>query len=394
MSNRPVRIQKRLLQFNQIPFAFGEITGPAYTVSFKGESQPYTNNAHGSYFPTLGESGILESSTFRASFDIDFRKLGCEDKVRYARFIKRELAKSGKLWAVQNATELLWTNARVTDIIEEVDDPGTKDMFRFSVTFELIDGYWRLAKRTRTFLCEYCPNRFEDFDTQYCNDLYDYYGLCDSDGRVCGLPCNYSIDTKGDYEGCKWKPLCFFPLYNDRITKDENGMPLYVPSLYNMFGVNCSNQYYIRYDCDLEKSWFCHDGWWGRKWRLDTKAEINTTPITFCSRTDLPTDKVRVRLVGKFINPSVTINGDTLTIPTPENSDGMDGAITIGYGTEVLYSRNKRDPFDNAQDISYLCQRTNTPMFELQAGSNSAIVKGNVFGKDAQVYIDSVDITW
>lgn len=406
MSNRPVRIQKRLLQFNQVPFAFGEITDPSYSISFKGESQPYTNNAHGSYFPTLGESGILQASTFRANFDIDFREIACEDKVRYARFIKRELAKSGKLWCAQNATEILWTNARVVDISEEVDDPGTRDMFRFSCTFELIDGFWRMAKRTRTFLCEYCPNRFEDFDENYCVDLYDYYGVCDETGTSSCLPCDYNDYTEPKYEGCDWRPLCYFPLYNERVktttTTDSNGEKVtkkeIIKSIYDMFGVNCSNQMYIRYDCQLEADYFCYDGSWGRKWRLLSNKDENTTNITFCSRTDLPTNMVRVRLVGDFVNPEVTINGDTVRIPT----DGvMYGIITIGFGTEVWRSLDYRDPLykdsngnPRVADLSHLAERTNTPMFELKAGKNEITVKGNVYHKDAFIYVDSVDITW
>lgn len=409
MSNQPVRVQKRLLQYNAIPFSFGEITDPSYTVAFKGQSQPYTNNAHGSYFPTLGESGILEASTFRASFDIDFRKIACEDKVRYARFIKRELAKSGKLWAVQNATELMWTNARVVDISEEVDDPGTRDMFRFSVTFELIDGFWRLAKRTRTFLCEYCPNRFEDFDEGYCNDLYDYYGVCDATGRSSCLPCDFNDYTSPVWKGCEWQPLCYFPLFHDRVATISDGKnpdgservtTKIVPSLYNMFGVSCSNQWYIRYDCELEKEKFCWDAGWGRKWRLSAKKDENSTTFEFCSRTDLPTNMVRLRLVGTFVNPTVTINGDTVKIPS-QNGLEMAGIITIGHGTEVWYSRSMRDPWDTnedgvrrAEDISYLAERTNTPMFELKAGKNTITVTGNVYKKDSWVYCDSVDITW
>lgn len=409
MSNRPVRIQKRLLQFNQLPFAFGEITDPSYSIAFKGESQPYTNNAHGSYFPTLGESGILQASSFRASFDIDFRKITCEDKVRYARFIKRELAKSGKLWAVQNATELMWTNARVIDISEQVDDPGTRDMFRFTVTFELLDGFWRLAKRTRTFLCEYCPNRFEDFDESYCNDLYDYYGVCDNTGKSSCLPCDLNDYTDPVYEGCHWKPLCYFPLFNSRTTSRSEGknpdgtdrrVIETIPSLYDMFGVACSNQWYIRYDCELENEWFCYDGSWGRKWRLEAGGDQNTTTRTFCSRTDLPTNMVRVRLVGDFVDPTVTINGDTVKLPSTDGSS-YNGIITIGFGTEVWWSTNYRDPWNvqpdgqkRVADMSFKAERTNTPMFELKAGKNTITVSGNQYQKDAFVYIDSVDITW
>lgn len=386
-SNRELRLEKRLLQFNQLPFAFGEISDPTYTVAFKGESQPYTNATHGSYYPTLGESGILSSGTFRATFSIDFKKLACEDKIRYARFVRRELAKSGKLWAVQNGVELMWTNARITDISEGVDDPSKKDLFNFAVTFELIEGVWHLAKRTRTFLCDYCPNRFEDFDTQYCNDTYDYYGVCDETGNSSCLPCEFNDYSPPKYEGCNWKPLCYFPLFNERISRDINGQEVVVPSIYDMFGVSCSNQTYIRYDCDLEKAWFCYDGSWGRKWRLDTSKANNATMVTFCSRTDLPTTGVRVRLVGEYVNPTITINGDTVTIPSV---DGViyNGILTIGFGNKVWWTRDKREPFKNAVDITYRVQRSNTPMFELQAGANSVTITGAKFGSNSYFYIE------
>lgn len=393
MANRPLRIEKRLLQFNGLPFAFAEISDPQYTLTFKGNSQPYTNNAHGSYFPTIGESGVLQAGSFRANFSVDFSKLACEDKIRYARFIKRELARSGKLWAVQNGVEIIWTNARILDISEAVSDPNRTDLFNFSATVELLDGVWRIANTKLTFLCNYCPNRFEDFDDKYCNDTYNYYGICDETGTTSCLACELNDYTPPRYQGCDWKPLCYYPLNNERITKDSQGNSIVVPSIYDLFGVSCSNQMYIRYDCDFAKDYFCYDGTWGRKWKLNTLKSSNSTTVNFCSRTDLPTSGVRVRLVGEFVDPVVKVNDDWVKLPSV---DGVPyrGIITIGYGNKVWWSPDMKDPWKNAVDLTFRCQRTNTPMFQLTAGANTITVSGATYNSGSYFYLDEKALTW
>lgn len=398
MSNRPVRIQKRLLQFNNLPFAFGEITEQEYGVAFKGQSQSYTNNAHGSYFPTLGEAGKLEAATFRATVDIDFRKITCEDKVRYARFIKRQLSRSGKLWAVQNAVELIWTNARVVDITENVDDPEAKDILKLSIQFELIDGVWRLAKRTRTFICtDYCAARFQDFDGQFCEDLYDYEGTCGDNACVACTPKNYNAP---EFEGCQWRPMCSFAQFKKHAI-EENGQKVVLPSLYDLFGVNCSNQCFIDYSCSREAKTFCYNDTWGRKFTLRADKPVNTTCFTFCSRTDLPTTAVRVRLNGAFDrNTTIEINGDKVNLGDAiDPSDSM--VITIGFGAlvYVVYEGGRfggdiTKPMENGFDITAQTQRSNTPMFQINPGKNFVSITGNRKGFSSAVYIEPIELTF
>lgn len=415
MSNRPVRVQKRLLQFNSLPFAFGEIKDQSYAVTFKGESQTYTNSTHGAYYPTLGESGKLQSSTFRASIDIDFHKIACEEKVRYARFIKRQLSRSGKLWAVQNAVELIWTNARVIDITESVDDLEDRDVLRLEIQFELFDGVWRLAKRTRTFLCtNYCPNRFQDFDDQFCEDLYDYEGVCEDDNCHACIPADYHAP---EYQGCIWRPICSFAQYKSRTINDPNGQPfttiingvektiypkITLPSLYDLFGVDCANQCFINYSCKCEKEQFCYDDTWGREFKLLTGEAVNTTCFTFCSRTDLPTTAVRVRLLGAFEQDTrITINGDTVRLGNSINaSDNM--VITIGHGPIVYvvyddgtrYSGSIKEPMRNGVDITPNTWRSNTPTFQINPGKNYVEIYGNKKGFASSVFIDPIELTF
>lgn len=398
-ATKPMRIQKRLLQFNSLPFAYGDLTDESYTSTFKGESQSYTNNAHGSYYPTLGEFGKLETSEFTATISISTREVSREDRVPFFKFIKRQLAQSGKLWAVQNGTDVIWTNARVVSINEVLSFKTETDMLRLSVTFELVDGYWVMASRTRTFLCEYCPGNFQEFDPYYCWDTRDLVGRCDATGKAVCHPCIDALYEPPHIQKCEGQPLCHFPaVYTFHDEKNDD----HTPSLVDIFSGTCPNNYHITYDCEREKEYFCFDATWGKKYHLDARGIYNKTTVHFCSKTDLPTDMVRIRLSGNFLSPKVTVNGDSVHIGVgsngypPLNSKGI---LTIGYGTQIRKNENNnyRDPDYGGGEISpndYLIVRTNTPMFQIMPGDNTITVEGNVKGEDAFIYIDPVEITF
>lgn len=380
-NHRPLRVQKRLLQFNNIPFAFGEVLNPSYTATFKGETQAYTNATHGGYFPSLGEYGKLQTSQFDAEIDFNFKGVECDDKVRYARYIRREFAKSGKLFATQSGNEIVWTNARVISINEIMDSPTQVDVIRFNVSFELIDGYWRVANRTRAFLCEYCPNNFYEFDPAYCFDATDYLGQCDPRGTSRCIPCEIKMYQPNNAPACDWKPLCNFS----------------AAQLSQMFGQNCSNRWFIDYSCEKEKNYFCFDAPWGKKYNLDARSSDNTTVIEYCSKTDLPTTFVRVRLAGVFSNPTIQINDDILAWDPSTDSvitPAAGGVLTAGFGPEVKLSYDRRDPDKNTVDVTRNFTRTNTPVFQLKPGYNKIIVTGNQRRESSQLYVEEIALTY
>lgn len=388
MANRNrLRIQKRLLQFNNISFTFGEITSSSYSATFKGESQNYTNAAHGSYYPSLGQFQKLETTTFEAEIDFDFSEIDCDEKVHYARFIKRNLSKSGKLFATQYGNQLIWTNARVTAINEVLDNPSEVDMLRLVVSFELVDGYWRLCSRTRTFLCQYCPAQFQNYDEYYCHDVNELVGRCGDNGAVKCLPCNIDLYQEPEFSNCDVTPLCNY-------SQQE---------LEQMWGQQCANRYHISYDCELEKEYFCYDVSWGKKIHLRTDRPHNDDTYYFCSQTDLPTEFVRVRLVGDFDNPGVWINGDYVRIPAGEERDrGFHGILTIGFGPEIYWSKgNMKDPLNRnsagAIDVEYRTEQythSNIPYFRLLPGRNEIRVAGAKYLSDSYVYIEPIEITY
>lgn len=373
-----LRVQKRLLQFNDITFAFGEISSSSYAATFKGDVQNYTNAAHGGYYPSMGDFQKLETTGFEADLAFDFSGIACDEKVRYARYIKRQLAKSGKLFATQYGSQLIWTNARVVSINELLDTPTERDMLRLSVSFELIDGYWRLCSRTRAFLCEYCPENFQDFDPYYCFDTTDLLGQCDETGSSKCIPCEFNLYDPPEFEGCTGKPMCNYS----------------AKELESMFGNNCANRWHIDYSCEKEADFFCFDVPWGHKYRLPSDSNYNEHEFVFCSRTDLPTEFVRIRLSGVFNNPWVEVNGDKVWVKPDTPMLPINGVITFGFGPEIYRTDNVRDGETNAQDVTNRFLRTNTPFFQLNPGPNTIKVGGNMYHKDSYIYIEPVEITF
>lgn len=379
MNNNPLRYQKRVLQFGNLPFLYGETTSQNLTNGFKGSTQVYTNNAHGGYYPNLSDSGKLDVSELEVRLAISLKEVDCSDRARYSAFIKRQLAQPAKLWAVQNGTQLIWTRARAVTVGEVVDTQTLTDYVIFDVTFELIDGYWVIAKRTRTFLCEYCPSRFVDFMPGYCVTEEELDGNCDETGTSKCFPCLGKLLKPPVYVGCQGEALCKYS----------------AEQLAQMFSAPCPNSYFINYSCELEAQRFCKDATYGTKHSLSAGQQDNTTTIMHCCRSDLPTSFVRVRLNGDFVNPSVTINGDTVQIGSMLNTKNLTGFTTIGFNESQIYnSLSNQDADDDIMDLLSASSRTNTPMFELKPGTNEIIVTGNVYNKSAYVYIESVDITY
>lgn len=373
-SQRNIRLQKRVLQFNNLVFSYDENSTISYTSSFKGESVPYTNALHGSYYPNFGEWGKLETSEIEVELVFDFRHFNSEnDYIRYMRFIKRELGRSGKLWAVQGGSEVVWANARVLSINEVNADYETNKL-HLSVQFELIDGFWVLASQTRTFLADYDVKDFVDFDTNYCYSLSDLAGGCDR-GLSC-FPCN-KVEQEHNYPNdTAYRPLCQF-------SKAE---------LTKMLSVSCPGSYIIKYDCDMEADRFCYDTSWGERKRLRKTALNygNTTEYTFCSRTDIPTELVRVTLVGSFENPSVTINDRTVTI----SGSFQNQAITIGEGLNVSLSDDIRAPYSAQTSLVNQTTFSGVPYFQMNPGVNTIKVTGNKYGENSFVYLQPVELSY
>ncbi len=124
------------------------------------------------------------------------------------------------------------------------------------------------------------------------------------------------------------------------------------------------------------------------------KNDYNKYEFTFCSRTDLPTEFIRVRLVGVFNNPWVEINGDRVSVKDNTPMFPVNGVLTMGFGPEIYRTDNQRDGETNAIDVTDRFTRTNTPFFQLMPGQNTIKVGGNEYHQDSYIYIEPIEITY
>ena len=137
---------------------------------------------------------------------------------------------------------------------------------------------------------------------------------------------------------------------------------------------------------------FCYDVAWGEKKRLNKTGMNygNSTTFDFCSRTDIPTELVRVTLVGSFENPTVTINGRSVTI----RGSFSNQAITIGEGLEVYLSNNIKDPYSATTSLLDQTTFSGVPYFSMNPGLNTVTVTGNEYSKNSFVYIKPIELTY
>lgn len=276
-----MRYDKFFIQMNAL--VFDEVISDGYQASFKTFESEY-GSSHGSYFPQKRKGGLLRASSVTMTLIFHMRILPCEIRPFFPDFVKEQLTTQGKLWAIQNGT-LIWAYAVATAVYDRVNT--FNDNLEVDVEFYLPEGVWHKADKQRTFLLDYDPCElmecYEFMEIQPCN-----VGDC----------CNCGPDVVGacDCECCdevnKEQALC----YNlDKIKDFVCGRP----------------DFRVIYDCDAAERFFngsfLSDERMGQKF-CATCGEIIAGQ--FYSETVIPTDMVKITLLGKFKNPYIEINGN------------------------------------------------------------------------------------
>ena len=200
------------VQFNNLVFA-DMVKDADGSVSFKGDSQAYSYG-HGAYRPFKSNYNFADAQSVSMTIILSMKRLPCEYRPFYPRFVRSELSRPGKLWAVEG-NELLWTNAVVTSISTNMS--SRKDELELDIDFELYDGVWRKANRQNTFLIPYdicsifdckeyltkqpCPPLETDFNC--CADCVsaDRGVTVDADGYLVIDPdsCSSCVTVSGGY---------------------------------------------------------------------------------------------------------------------------------------------------------------------------------------------------
>ena len=87
---------------------------------------------------------------------------------------------------------------------------------------------------------------------------------------------------------------------------------------------------------------------------------------------------------------------DTVDSVTPRTDVQVNGIMTLGFGPEIYKTASYRDPEskEGYVDLSQSFNRTNTPFFQINPGMNDFVIIGNVTNEDAFAYFEPVEITW
>lgn len=296
--------KRHYLQFNDLVFdEYDMIAEDDASASFKTSGTSY-GFGHGGYYPLKGMYNFVESSRVSLTVTLRMKKLPCDMRKFYGRFVRQELTKNGKLWAVQDNT-LVWAFAIPSGVNQSLR--ARTDTLEYDIDFILPEGIWHKADKLRTFL--------EEFDK--C-DFMECLGMKDLNPCLTNGCCNCfgtNVDASCDCCDCieKDMALCYH--------MDE------IQDFYK-----CDNPYRILYSCEMAEKYF--GDFYGSE-NLGQKICSDCGPITgkIYSDTDMPTRGVRITLHGKFTNPWIEINDNANTI-----LGEYDGTLVINDNGSVYYT--------------------------------------------------------
>lgn len=283
---------RRYVQYNDLPFDNYEMlrSWDDSTTKFKQESSQYSYK-NGSYTVFKSPTMLVEKTNVSMSVLLEMKRLACDRRTSYRKFVIDEISKPGKLWAVQNG-ELVWAYA-YPDNYSEASQVSIAESLVIDIDFVLYEGIWHKASAFTTFLEEYdLCDEMEDRPTyDQCADYKERNKDCCFDcftGELTRTTCNCTTDY-----GCECnkerKSICDIDIAN------------------TFYGYGCdSSGYRIVEDCS--------------KFETENKDPIGTkfraAPCSnylsgkIYANTDVATTDYEIVIVGTFHNPYVEVNGN------------------------------------------------------------------------------------
>lgn len=356
----PVR---KYIQFNDLVIDnFDMLQDADLSGGFKSETQPYSFG-HGSYAPFKSRQQHSREQSLSMTLKLDYRKLRREQRQFYKDWIRMNIARAGKLWAIEG-NQVLWTNAFVTDFSEPYS--LEKHTVSIDLEFVLYEGVWHKADVRKTFLQPYSSCDFMD-----CLDFREIDECID-----CCIGCNSST-----VELCP-KCSCDCEFLNA-----ENSLCELKQEVATDFYKQCGDSYRIIYNCEAGKHIWDEEYLLGNKiCKKDTCKNIIAGQ--FYSETVIDSENVTVTLIGTVKNPIITINGNSMQI-----MGEYSGKLTINASGDIYYLADECCD-EVIIDINQLkIPEGNTFGFIVHQGQNSVIVETNNCCDMACVYIKVDNIT-
>lgn len=349
---------RRYVQFNDLVIdSYDMISSATYKQNSKTNVQEYSYG-HGSYANFKSPQQFLTDGDLSMTINIDYRKYSRDERKFIKDFIKLNLIKAGRLWAIED-DKILWAYAFVTDFSEPYD--RFKGNLSIDIELKVYEGIWHIADPRKTFLVPYSTCNFLE-----CYDFKDY-DSCD-----CCIEC--LTETDGDCASC----LC----HCEDLVK-ENTLCAVGRNVLDSF-MSCTESFLLVYDCKRAEKIFEEDVWGSKI----CKKDICYTTISgkFYSHTILNSNNVNIRLDGKFQDPIININGTKIEI-----KGEYDGILKLTSSGEVLFSEQECCTFENI-DLDKVIVHDEY-LFTVHHGYNSVIVE-NACCEMACIYINVDEITY
>lgn len=303
---------RKYLQFNDLVIDdFDTLSSADLSGGFKAETFEYSF-AHGSYAPFKRAQQYASEQNLSLELTFDNRKLNCEQREQYKKFVFFSLSKPGRLWAIEGG-RLLWAWAFVTDFSETYSTE--RHRMSLSVDFTLYEGVWHFASGRKTF--------FRPYDHCSYLDEYDFREpeKCDCSCLDCIKPAVQGVcpSCVGDCDSLSAEnSLC-------------NASKSKLEEFYN----RCGGSYKIIYNCLAGLKI------WGETEMLGQricKKEICDSVIAgqLYNDTILETENATITLIGSFNNPVITINGNSARI-----LGEYSGKLIVEPSGDIYYQNNE-----------------------------------------------------
>lgn len=352
---------RKYIQFNNLIIDnYDMITRGDLSYGFKTETVN-RSFGHGSYVVFKNNQQYVTEQTLSLSLNLDYRKLRRDQKKFYKDYIRLNIMKPGKLWAIEGE-DILWAQAFVQDVGEPYE--MYRNTLSIDLTFIIYEGVWHKADKHKIFLEPYDPCNFIDYDC--FQEIDDCLGCCEK--------CSTNIQNN-ECDCC----------FNEcEYLNKENSLCALKDKAINEFYETCANGYRIIYNCKTANKL------WGKDMlgHRICKEEYCNAVIAgkFYSGTIVDTGLIEITLTGPWVNPTISINKIRM-----KTIGEYDGTLTITKSGEVYYQKDECCP-PIKLDIELLIPLDGQFGWEVHHGVNTVIVEGGCCGMGC-IYIKVDELT-
>lgn len=359
---------RRFIQYNDLVFEGTESinASPSETFTTKYHTTDYMFQ-NGALAKTNSQQVLLKDDKISLDLAIRTTDWSMEQIQAHQDFIKDNLLRPGKLWAIDTGGQLIWADCILDSYTPTYDWTLRDDGYiLFQVAFTNPRAVWHKANGYTTWLMDYTSCNFVKMIAScYVNN-------------TCPSFCMESNIVEGACKDCE-SDCCNL--------NDAHSLCELSEDIRTEFYDRCTSKWRIIHNCALGRETFGEEKLLGEA-RCDTCVD-GAWADTFYADTVVHSKKVNITLQGKFKDPSILINDTKVDL-----EGEYDGYVTISSEGKVYYYQCVNDfTCGEAELVSNekltLCDNR---WWFIQRGFNQIAVRG-IESESFCVFIDYERIT-